>query len=85
MRIAAFIVAVCTTTSAFAQEPLHIDFLLMTYAPGGSSSSTGELMRHPGWEYGYLLHGALVLTLGFDELTLTPGDAVSFDSTTAPA
>ena len=62
--------------------PLHIDFLLMTYAPGGSSSSTGELMRHPGWEYGYLLHGALVLTLGFDELTLTPGDAVSFDSTT---
>jgi transcriptional regulator with XRE-family HTH domain/quercetin dioxygenase-like cupin family protein len=65
-----------------AIPPLHIDFLLMTYAPGGSSSSTGELMRHPGWEYGYLLRGELVLTLGFEELTLTVGDAVSFDSTT---
>lgn len=62
--------------------PLHVDFLLMTYAPGGSSSSTGDLMRHPGWEYGYLVHGELGLTLGFEELTLTAGDAVSFDSTT---
>lgn len=62
--------------------PLHVDFLLMTYAPGGSSSSTGDLMRHPGWEWGYLLHGELVLTLGFEEIAIRPGDAISFDSTT---
>ena len=62
--------------------PLHVDFLLITYAPGGTSSSTGDLMRHPGWEYGYLLRGELVLTLAFEEHRLRPGDAVSFDSTT---
>jgi transcriptional regulator with XRE-family HTH domain len=60
----------------------QIDFLRVTYAPGGTSSSTGDLMRHPGSEYGFLLSGELVLTLGFDEMTLHPGDAVSFDSTT---
>jgi transcriptional regulator with XRE-family HTH domain len=59
-----------------------VDFLRITYAPGGTSSSTGDLMRHPGAEFGFLLSGALVLTLGFEELTLRPGDAVSFDSTT---
>jgi transcriptional regulator with XRE-family HTH domain len=59
-----------------------VDFLLVTYAPGGSSSSTGDLMRHPGAEYGYLLSGELVLTLGFEDILVRPGDAVSFDSTT---
>jgi transcriptional regulator with XRE-family HTH domain len=60
----------------------HVDFLLITYEPGGMSSSSGRLMRHPGAEYGYLISGELILTLGFDELRLTPGDAVSFESTT---
>lgn len=60
----------------------HVDFLLITYDPGGMSSSSGRLMRHPGAEYGYLITGELVLTLGFDELRLTPGDSVSFESTT---
>jgi len=60
----------------------HVDFLLITYRPGSTSSSTGALMRHPGTEYGYLLKGSLILTLGFDEYRLNPGDAVSFDSTT---
>jgi transcriptional regulator with XRE-family HTH domain len=59
-----------------------IDFLLVTYRPGGSSSSSGGLMRHAGTEYGYLTAGELVLTLGFDEYTLRPGDAVCFESTT---
>ena len=58
------------------------EFLLVTYAPGGSSSSTGELMRHQGSEFGLMLRGELVLTLGFDEQVLRPGDSVSFDSTT---
>jgi len=59
-----------------------VDFLLVTYAPGGSSSGTGRLMRHSGVEYGYLCSGELTLTLGFDEYKLKPGDAVSFPSTT---
>jgi quercetin dioxygenase-like cupin family protein len=59
-----------------------VDFLLITYAPGATSSSRSELMRHSGAEYGYLLRGELVLTLGFEEVRLCPGDAISFDSTT---
>lgn len=60
----------------------HVDFLLITYEPGGSSSSTGLPMRHGGTEYGYVLEGELVLTLGFDEHRLRAGDAVSFESST---
>ncbi|MYS93068.1 MULTISPECIES: helix-turn-helix domain-containing protein [Streptomyces] len=59
-----------------------VDFLLVTYRPGGSSSGSGGLMRHSGTEYGYLTSGELILTLGFDEYTMGPGDAVSFESTT---
>jgi transcriptional regulator with XRE-family HTH domain len=58
------------------------DFLLVTYRPGGSSSGSGGLMRHPGTEYGYLTSGELILTLGFEEYTLRPGDSVCFESTT---
>ncbi|SDP31260.1 transcriptional regulator, XRE family with cupin sensor [Streptomyces sp. cf386] len=59
-----------------------VDFLLVTYRPGGASSSSGGLMRHTGTEYGYLTSGELILTLGFYEHTLRPGDAVCFESTT---
>jgi quercetin dioxygenase-like cupin family protein len=61
---------------------LHADFLLITYAPGGSSSSTAQLMRHPGTEYGYLISGELIVTLGFDEYKLGAGDAICFSSST---
>jgi transcriptional regulator with XRE-family HTH domain len=61
--------------------PHSIDFMLVTYPPGGTSSSTGGLMRHPGSEFGYLISGELMLTLGFDEIHLVPGDAISFEST----
>jgi transcriptional regulator with XRE-family HTH domain len=60
----------------------HVDFLRITYQPGGTSSSAGLLMRHSGTEYGFVTEGELVLTLGFDEHHLRAGDAVSFDSTT---
>ena len=62
-----------------------VEFLLVTYAPGGASSSTGLLMRHTGTEYGYLLQGELVLTLGFEDRRLAPGDAVCFESSTPHA
>ena len=59
-----------------------VDFLRITYAPGGTSSSDGELMHHTGSEYGVLLSGELLLTLGYEDILLRPGDAVSFDSST---
>ncbi len=61
---------------------LHVDFLLITYAPGGSSSSTSQLMRHPGTEYGYLISGELTVTLGFSEHKIVAGDAICFSSAT---
>ena len=61
---------------------IDVDFLQVTYRPGGASSSSGGLMRHAGTEYGYLTSGELILTLGFEEYTLRPGDAICFESTT---
>ena len=61
---------------------LQVDFLLITYAPGGSSSSTAQLMRHPGTEYGYLISGELTVTLGFTEHKVVAGDAICFPSST---
>jgi transcriptional regulator with XRE-family HTH domain len=60
----------------------HVDFLKITYGPGSTSASRGELMRHAGTEYGYLISGELVLTLGFEERRLHPGDSVCFESAT---
>ena len=60
----------------------HGHFLLVTYHPGGTSSSNDGLMRHPGCEFGFLISGELMLTLGFEDIVLRPGDAFSFDSTT---
>lgn len=62
--------------------PHSVDFLLVTYPPGGTSSSTGGLMRHAGAEFGYLISGELVLTLGFEQITLAAGDSFSFESST---
>lgn len=58
------------------------EFLRIIYAPGGTSSSDGELMRHTGVEYGVLHSGRLLLTLGSRDILLQPGDAVSFDAAT---
>jgi transcriptional regulator with XRE-family HTH domain/quercetin dioxygenase-like cupin family protein len=63
--------------------PYPVDFLRVTYPPGSTSSSDGGgLMRHSGCEYGFLLSGELILTLGSEELRLMPGDAISFESRT---
>jgi quercetin dioxygenase-like cupin family protein len=59
--------------------PLRVDFVRVTFAPGGSSSGTGEVISHSGSEYGFLLHGQLVLTLDGEEIRLKPGDAISFE------
>lgn len=56
------------------------DPLVVTYAPGGSSSLDGKLMRHSGLEYGYILTGRLTLKLDFTTYELDPGDSFCFDS-----
>ena len=42
----------------------------------------GVQPQHPATEYGYLISGELVLSLGFEERRLATGDSVCFDSTT---
>lgn len=59
-----------------------VDFLLITYPAGGASSSNGGSMRHSGNEYGYLISGELVVTLGFEEVRMAAGDSISFPSDT---
>jgi len=56
------------------------DPLVVTYAPGGSSSVEGKMMRHAGLEYGYILEGRLTLRIDFDTYELDPGDSFCFDS-----
>jgi transcriptional regulator with XRE-family HTH domain len=60
--------------------PHLVDFMFVTYEPGGRSSSSGKLMRHTGTEFAYLLRGRLKIQVGFDEYVLNPGDALAFDS-----
>ncbi len=61
--------------------PHLVDFMFVTYEPGGRSSSSGKLMRHNGTEFAYLLRGKLKIQVGFDEYVLQAGDALAFDST----
>ncbi len=60
----------------------NVDFLRVTYEVGGASSPEHEFQRHAGQEWGYVLSGSLGVTIGFDEVVLGPGDAITFDSTT---
>jgi DNA-binding XRE family transcriptional regulator/quercetin dioxygenase-like cupin family protein len=60
--------------------PYLVDFMYVTYEPGGRSSSSGKLMRHSGTEFAFLLRGTLKIQVGFDEYVLRPGDAMAFDS-----
>jgi quercetin dioxygenase-like cupin family protein len=55
--------------------------LLVTYAPGASSSIEGKLMRHSGFEFAYILEGELTLHLEFETYALKAGDSLQFDST----
>lgn len=58
-----------------------LDHLLVTYGPHASSSSDGTAQRHGGWEFAYIVSGALTLFLDDrDQFTLQAGDSLSFDS-----
>lgn len=58
-----------------------VDFLHVVYDVGGSSSSDGGTIRHPGREFGLVLAGRLGVRLGAEEYALGPGDSIAFDST----
>jgi transcriptional regulator with XRE-family HTH domain len=60
--------------------PHLVDFMFVSYEPGGRSSSSGKMMRHTGTEFAYLLRGKLKIQVGFDEYVLQAGDALTFDS-----
>lgn len=63
-----------------APLPHLVDFMFVTYEPGGRSSSSGKMMRHTGTEFAFLLRGKLKIQVGFDEYILQPGDSMAFDS-----
>ena len=57
-----------------------IEFLHVTYEVGGASSPVDAYQRHPGHEWGYVISGTLEVRIGFDEYVLSPGDAISINS-----
>jgi transcriptional regulator with XRE-family HTH domain len=57
-----------------------LDFLLITYPPHSSSTNDQRMLRHSGFEYGWLLEGELEVTVGFEVFTLRSGEAIGFDS-----
>jgi transcriptional regulator with XRE-family HTH domain len=59
-----------------------VEFIEATYEPGGESGPDNGLMRHSGHEFGYVLSGTLTVVVGFDEFVLSPGDALTFPSST---
>ena len=54
--------------------------ILVTYAPGASSSIEGKLMRHGGHEHAYLIEGELTLQLEFETFVVSAGDSLQFDA-----
>lgn len=58
-----------------------VEFLKVTYEPGGASSPPDAFQRHAGHEWGYVISGRLQVRIGFDEYVLEPGDAISINST----
>ncbi|GAA1552284.1 XRE family transcriptional regulator [Kribbella sancticallisti] len=66
---------------AIVTSDRSIQPILVTYAPGASSSLQGKWTQHLGVEYAYLLSGVLTLHLEFDVHEVGPGDSIAFDST----
>ena len=58
----------------------QLDFMEITYPPGATSTSDERMLRHDGFEYGYLLEGELEVTLGFETFILHAGEAMGLNS-----
>lgn len=53
--------------------------------PAGQPDARVHLHTHEGFDWAYVLNGKLRLILGKEELILTPGEAVEFDTSTPHA
>lgn len=58
-----------------------VDFLYLTYAPGGESVPEGASHRHAGREWGYVVGGTLRVDVAGDSQVLRAGDAITYPST----
>jgi transcriptional regulator with XRE-family HTH domain len=57
-----------------------LDFIEIIYPPHSSSTNDRRMLRHSGFEFGWLSEGELEVTVGFEVLTLRAGEAIGFDS-----
>jgi transcriptional regulator with XRE-family HTH domain len=57
-----------------------VNFMKITYAPGAGSNEGTERQSHDGYEYGYVLAGALEVTVGNEVFVLNEGESLGFDS-----
>ena len=60
----------------------QLEFIEIVYPPGSSSTTDGRMLRHHGYECGYLIEGELEVTVGFDVFTLRAGESLGLDSAT---
>jgi transcriptional regulator with XRE-family HTH domain len=58
----------------------YLDFMEIIYPPGSSSTNDNHMLRHTGFEFGYLLEGELEVTCGFEVFTVRAGGALGMDS-----
>src|SRR5262249_45322377 len=59
-----------------------LDFIEIIYPPHSSSTNDKRMLRHSGWEFGWLIEGELDITVGFEVVSLHAGEAIGFDSAT---
>jgi transcriptional regulator with XRE-family HTH domain/mannose-6-phosphate isomerase-like protein (cupin superfamily) len=59
-----------------------LDFIEVVYPPHSSSTNDQRMLRHVGFEYGYLIEGELEMQVGFETFTLHAGESMGFDSAT---
>lgn len=58
----------------------QLDFIEITYPPGSSSTNDERMLRHDGFEYGYLIDGELEVTFGFETFILHAGESLGLNS-----
>jgi DNA-binding XRE family transcriptional regulator/mannose-6-phosphate isomerase-like protein (cupin superfamily) len=57
-----------------------LDFIEIIYPPGSSSTNDDRMLRHDGYEHGYLMQGELEVTYGFEVFTLHTGESLGLES-----
>lgn len=57
-----------------------LDFMEIVYPAGSSSTTDDRMLRHDGYEYGFLIEGELQVTFGFEVFMLRAGESLGLDS-----